>query len=150
MESFRAGQAGSSRAVVLPQSKEALLKSYNARLKDDVRSMLENFEEILKLARRESHIQISKTTQCEQDALEMQVRAANMVRAGESLMKLVADLKQYLILNDFHSVNEAITNNSQLFRATQIECDKKLMKLRDEMAMDLYDLEEEYYTSIFK
>ncbi|KAL7743574.1 hypothetical protein ACLKA6_013379 [Drosophila palustris] len=80
----------------------------------------------------------------------MQVRAANMVRAGESLMKLVADLKQYLILNDFHSVNEAITNNSQLFRATQIECDKKLMKLRDEMAMDLYDLEEEYYTSIFK
>ncbi|XP_017965361.1 mediator of RNA polymerase II transcription subunit 22 isoform X1 [Drosophila navojoa] len=106
--------------------------------------------EILKLARRESHIQISKITQCEQDALEMQVRAANMVRAGESLMKLVADLKQYLILNDFHSVNEAITNNSQLFRGKQIECDKKLMKLRDEMAMDLYDLEEEYYTSIFK
>ncbi|XP_017965362.1 mediator of RNA polymerase II transcription subunit 22 isoform X2 [Drosophila navojoa] len=138
------------RTTILPQSKEALLKSYNARLKEDVRSMLENFEEILKLARRESHIQISKITQCEQDALEMQVRAANMVRAGESLMKLVADLKQYLILNDFHSVNEAITNNSQLFRGKQIECDKKLMKLRDEMAMDLYDLEEEYYTSIFK
>ncbi|XP_017852669.1 mediator of RNA polymerase II transcription subunit 22 [Drosophila busckii] len=142
--------ASTSRSAILPQSKEALLKSYNARLKDDVRSMLENFEEILKLARRESHSQISKTTQCEQDALEMQVRSANMVRAGESLMKLVADLKQYLILNDFHSVNEAITSNSQLFRTTQIECDKKLMKLRDEMAMDLYDLEEEYYTSIFK
>ena len=28
----------------LPQSKEALLKSYQTRLKDDVRSMLENFE----------------------------------------------------------------------------------------------------------
>ncbi|XP_017138920.1 mediator of RNA polymerase II transcription subunit 22 [Drosophila miranda] len=142
--------ASGSRIPTLPQSKEALLKSYNARLKEDVRSMLENFEETLKLARRESHSQISRTTQCEQDSLEMQIRASNMVRAGESLMKLVADLKQYLILNDFHSVNEAITNNSQLFRATQIECDKKLMKLRDEMAMDLYDLEEEYYTSIFK
>lgn len=91
--------ASTSRTTILPQSKEALLKSYNARLKDDVRSMLENFEgkivlcllpktllsvvysarlEILKLARRESHSQISKTTQCEQDALEMQVRAANM------------------------------------------------------------------------
>ncbi|XP_022219222.1 mediator of RNA polymerase II transcription subunit 22 [Drosophila obscura] len=142
--------ASGSRITTLPQSKEALLKSYNARLKEDVRSMLENFEETLKLARRDSHSQISRTTQCEQDALEMQIRVSNMVRAGESLMKLVADLKQYLILNDFHSVNEAITNNSQLFRATQIECDKKLMKLRDEMAMDLYDLEEEYYTSIFK
>lgn len=28
----------------LPQSKEALLKSYNSRLKDDVKSMLENYE----------------------------------------------------------------------------------------------------------
>lgn len=28
----------------LPQSKEALLKSYTIRLKDDIKSMLENFE----------------------------------------------------------------------------------------------------------
>lgn len=28
----------------LPQNKEALLKSYRTRLKDDVKSMLENFE----------------------------------------------------------------------------------------------------------
>ena len=28
----------------LPQNKEALLKSYTTRLKDDVKSMLENFE----------------------------------------------------------------------------------------------------------
>lgn len=72
------------------------------------------------------------------------------MRAGESLIKLVTDIKKYLILNDFHSVNDAITSNSQLFRATQRDCDKKLMKLRDEMSLDLYDLEEEYYTSIFK
>lgn len=28
----------------LPQSKEALLKSYQSKLKEDVKSMLENFE----------------------------------------------------------------------------------------------------------
>ncbi|CAD7087476.1 unnamed protein product [Hermetia illucens] len=134
----------------LPQSKEALLKSYNTRLKDDVKSMLDNFEEIVKLAKGEGDSQLSKITQCEQDTYEMQVRAANIVRAGESLMKLVSDIKQYLILNDFHSVNEAITANSQLFRSTQVDCDKKLTTLRDEMALDLYDLEEEYYTSIYK
>lgn len=33
-----------SQARSLPQSKEALLKSYTSRLKDDVKSMLENFE----------------------------------------------------------------------------------------------------------
>lgn len=84
--------------------------------------------------------------QCEQDAYEMQVRAANIVRAGESLMKLVSDIKQFLVLNDFHSVNDAITNSSQLYRSTQQDRDMKLMNLRDEMAVDLFDLEQEYYS----
>ncbi|XP_022192167.1 mediator of RNA polymerase II transcription subunit 22 [Nilaparvata lugens] len=133
-----------------PQSKEALLKSYTTRLKDDVRSMLENFEEIVKLARGDADTQLSRLAQSEQDTYEMHVRAANIVRAGESLMKLVSDIKQYLILNDFPSVNETIAQNSKLFRQKQTECDQKLMSLRDDMAADLYDLEEEYYTSIYK
>lgn len=90
--------------------------------------------------------QLSKLTQCEQDAYEMQVRAANIVRAGESLLKLVHDMKHFLVLNDFHSVNDAISSSSGLYRATQQDRDHKLMNLRDEMAVDLYDLELEYYT----
>jgi len=39
---FRCDTMATQRA--LPQSKEALLKSYTTRLKDDVKSMLENFE----------------------------------------------------------------------------------------------------------
>lgn len=89
-------------------------------------------------------------TQCEQDTYEMHVRAANIVRAGESLMKLVADIKQYLILNDFPSVNEAIAHNCKIFRQKQAEADQKLMSLRDDMAAELYDLEEEYYMSLYK
>jgi mediator of RNA polymerase II transcription subunit 22 len=72
------------------------------------------------------------------------------VRAGEALIKLVADIKQSLILNDFPSVNDAIVQNSHLFKQKQMECDRKLMTLRDDMAADLYDLEEEYYSSSFK
>ena len=65
-------------------------------------------------------------------------------------MKLVSDVKQYLILNDFPSVNEAITQNSELFKTKSIEADLKLMTLRDEMAADLFELEEDYYSSIYK
>ena len=43
-----------------------------------------------------------------------------MVRAGESLMKLVSDLKIYLILNDFPNVNEAISSNSNMFKEMQV------------------------------
>ncbi|XP_027021290.1 mediator of RNA polymerase II transcription subunit 22 isoform X2 [Tachysurus vachellii] len=135
---------------VLSQSKETLLQNYNKRLKDDIRSILDNFTEIIKTAKVEDETQVSRATQAEQDHYEMHVRAANIVRAGESLMKLVSDLKQFLILNDFPSVNEAISLRNQQLRALQEECDKKLISLRDEIAVDLYELEEEYYSSRYK
>ncbi|XP_041049737.1 mediator of RNA polymerase II transcription subunit 22 isoform X1 [Carcharodon carcharias] len=138
-----------SQQRTLPQSKELLLQSYNKRLKDDIKSILDNFTEIIKSARVEDETQVSRATQCEQDHYEMHVRAANIVRAGESLMKLVSDLKQFLILNDFPSVNEAINQRKQQLRNLQEECDKKLITLRDEIAVDLYELEEEYYSSSY-
>ncbi|KAM9518722.1 mediator of RNA polymerase II transcription subunit 22 isoform 1-T1 [Salvelinus alpinus] len=133
----------------LPQSKESLLQNYNKRLKDDIRSILDNLTEIIKTAKVEDETQVSRATQAEQDHYEMHVRAANIVRAGESLMKLVSDLKQFLILNDFPSVNEAISLQNQQLRSLQEECDKKLTSLRDEIAIDLYELEEEYYSSSY-
>ena len=85
-----------------------------------MKSMADNFSEIVKLCRVEEENQVSRATQAEEDALEMQVRASNMVRAGESLMKLVSDLKIYLILNDFPNVNEAISSNSSMFKEMQV------------------------------
>ncbi|XP_034452008.1 mediator of RNA polymerase II transcription subunit 22 isoform X1 [Hippoglossus hippoglossus] len=134
---------------VLSQSKETLLQNYNKRLKDDISSILDNFTEIIKTAKIEDETQVARATQAEQDHYEMHVRAANIVRAGESLMKLVSDLKQFLILNDFPSVNDAISLQNQHLRSLQEECDKKLTSLRDEIAIDLYELEEEYYSSSY-
>ena len=65
-------------------------------------------------------------------------------------MKLISDIKQYLILNDFPSVNDAIAHNSKRFLALQEGIDSKLIALRDDIATDLYELEEEYYSSVNK
>ena len=40
-----------SQQRILPQSKEALLKSYQKRLKDDIKSMVDNYTEIMKLGK---------------------------------------------------------------------------------------------------
>ena len=70
---------------------DALLKSYRRRLKDDVRSMADNFSEVswcagllvllswltvqvVKLCRVEEEGQVGRACQAEEDALEMQVR----------------------------------------------------------------------------
>merc|ERR1711944_203326 len=115
--------------------------------------MVANFTEIIKLcqiSKSEEECQVSRSTLCEEEAFEMQVRAANMVRAGESLMKLISDLKQFLILNDFPTVNETIAANSKMFLEVQENCDRKLTTIRDELASDLFDLEDEYYSSSYK
>lgn len=40
-----------SQAKALPQSKDVLLKQYQKRLKDDIRSMVDNYMEIIKSAK---------------------------------------------------------------------------------------------------
>ena len=104
----------------------------------------------MKLCKVEEENQITRATQCEEDAFEMQVRASNMVRAGESLMKLISDLKQFLILNDFPTVNDTIAENSKMFLEVQENCDGKLTTIRDELATDLFELEDEFYSSTSK
>ena len=44
-------------------SKDALLKSYRKRLKDDVHSMADNFNEIIKLCKVDDEAQVNKATQ---------------------------------------------------------------------------------------
>ena len=69
-----------SKAVsTVPASKDALLKGYRKRLKEDIGAMIANFMEIIKLYRVEDENQVSRATQSEEDAFEMHVRAANMV-----------------------------------------------------------------------
>ncbi|XP_041481462.1 mediator of RNA polymerase II transcription subunit 22-like [Lytechinus variegatus] len=143
-----AGQQQPQRA--LTQSKDTQLKSYKRRLKDDVSSILDNFTEILKLAKVEDETQVARQSQGEQDQTEMQVRAANIVRAGESLISLVADIKQFLILNDFPLANENIEKRARFLSNVQNNVDSKIMQLRDELSNDLYEIEEEYYSSKYK
>lgn len=72
------------------------------------------------------------------------------VRAGESLQKLVADIKQFLILNDFPAANEYIDDRTRFLQSHQKEVDNRLANLRDEVSVDLYEIEEEYYASKYK
>ena len=58
-------------------------------------------------------------------------------------MKLISDIKQYLILNDFPSVNEAIAANSKMFLGlqTSADCRYTLLELKDVYMMEIMDKE---------
>ncbi|XP_020613412.1 mediator of RNA polymerase II transcription subunit 22-like [Orbicella faveolata] len=72
------------------------------------------------------------------------------VRAGESLMKLVSDMKEFLILNDFPSVNASISERSNTFQEMTNQTDQQLLNLKQELALNLFELEQSYYSSSYR
>ena len=130
-------------------SQDLQLKSYQKRLKDDVKSLIDNFEQVLRLVKVENESSLTGA-RMQEIAYEMRIRAGNMTRASESIMKLIWDIKQYLIINDFPLINETITNEAKIALEKEKHIDLKLMTLRDEISNELYDLEDEYYNSLVK
>ena len=128
---------------------EAQLKSYQKRLKDDITSILENLSRIVCLVKCESDTGLT-LARTQADCYEMCCRAANICRAAESLQKLIWDIKQFLIVNDFPLINESISKRVETNLLNVSEIDLKLVNLRHEIANELYDLEDEYYNSLIK
>ena len=90
------------------------------------------------------------TSRLQSDCYEMCCRAANICRAAESLVKLIWDIKQFLIVNDFPLINESISKRVGQNVINANEIDSKLVNLKNEIALELYELEDEYYHSLIK
>lgn len=71
---------------------------------------------------------------------------------GDKKVKIFREIRWFTVLLKWRlsSVNEAIAHNSKMFLDLQEACDRKLTTLRDELATDLYELEDEYYSSSYK
>lgn len=128
-------------------SHELTLKDYQKQLKDHVKSIYENYTEILR-------------TKTEHLNFEVSVKSAEIIRSYESLMQLVAEIRTFLIINDLLNPDQPNTVEdmssgggpsqfgSQSRQQQQLvssdpskEIDDKLVRLRDEIAMFLYELE---------
>lgn len=65
-------------------------------------------------------------------------------------MKLIADIKEFLILNDYPAVNLSLQKRTQQLRTIEDQTKKKLWELREQVDCDLRLLENEYFSSKFK
>jgi len=135
-------------------SQETNLKSYQKQAKEDVRAMMDNFLEIVRLLRVEpdqkSPRHNSTATRMEEN-YQLTVRSSNIVRAAQSIQRLIFAIKQFVTINDFPLINEAISRKSKFMVETQVnEVDAKLINLRDQISDELRDLEEDFYSSPIK
>ena len=59
-------------------------------------------------------------------------------------------MKEFLILNDFPSVNISITERSKALQEVSNQTDQQLLVLKQELAVNLSDLEQAYYSSSYR
>lgn len=122
-------------------SHELTLKDYQKTLKDNIKLIYDNYIDLLR-------------TKTEHVNFEVQVKSAEIVRSYQSLMQLVAEIRTFLIINDLASINQSnqqqigTPSSSQHNMSSQsgsqnqtTASDEKLVRLRDEMSMFLYELE---------
>ena len=77
---------------------------------------------------------------------EIQIRGANILRAAESLMKLVSDLKEHLIIHDFYAINCEQDKFKLSVEETVNIIDRTICRLWSSMLRNLEKIEIEYYT----
>ena len=65
-------------------------------------------------------------------------------------MKLVSDIKEFLILNDFPSVNESITDRSKKLQEFDKQTRHILVAMKEDLSTAVHELEDSYYLSSFK
>ncbi|CBY15790.1 unnamed protein product, partial [Oikopleura dioica] len=137
-----------SRLSAARSNTQDTLNDYKKRMKEDIKSLKENFLRIVEAARYEERSQLSKTTASLYDTSQVQVRAAKIVLAGENLMKLIAELKTFLVIYDFPAINENLKKRSNALEEETKKIKSNLLTIREDLGDQLYPGEDEYYSTL--
>lgn len=122
------------------QRQRSLLQRADA----DITSLLDNFFHLLKAAR------INDLVRNAQEEFQMEVHAARVVQAADSLLKLVSELKQTAVFSDFNSLTEHIEQRVGKFEKQCEGTESLLSTVGEQAAVALKELESHYYLSLHK
>ncbi|GMJ02188.1 hypothetical protein like AT1G07950 [Hibiscus trionum] len=117
-------------------------KSMMQRVETDIANIVDNFTQLVNVARvNEPPVRNS------QETFMMEMRAARMVQAADSLLKLVSELKQTAIFSGFASLNDHVEQRTNEFNQQAEKTDRMLARIGEEAAASLKELECHYYSS---
>ncbi|XP_074571534.1 mediator of RNA polymerase II transcription subunit 22a-like [Curcuma longa] len=128
-------------AVAAAQKQKTLLQ----RVDTDVSNLVDNFSHLVNLARVND-----PPVRNSQEAFQMEIRAARMVQAAESLRNLVSELKQTAIFSGFGSLNDNVDRQVAEFNRLEEGTERLLEKVGEQAAANLKELEAHYYSSVLR
>uniref|UniRef100_A0A2P2NQT7 Mediator of RNA polymerase II transcription subunit 22a-like n=1 Tax=Rhizophora mucronata TaxID=61149 RepID=A0A2P2NQT7_RHIMU len=138
--SVGAGSGPTAAATAAAAQKQ---KNLMQRVETDIANIVDNFTHLVNVARvNETPVRNS------QEAFMMEMRAARMVQAADSLLKLVSELKQTAIFSGFASLNDHVDQRISEFNQLAEKTDRMLARVGEEAAGSVKELESHYYSSV--
>ncbi|PQM42050.1 trafficking protein particle complex subunit 5 [Prunus yedoensis var. nudiflora] len=128
-------------AAAAAQKQKALLQ----RVETDIANIVDNFSSLVNVSRVND-----PPVRNSQEAFMMEMRAARMVQAADSLLKLVSELKQTAIFSGFASLNDHVEQRIVEFNQQAEKTDQMLARIGEEAAASLKELESHYYSSALR
>ncbi|XP_073134860.1 mediator of RNA polymerase II transcription subunit 22a-like [Henckelia pumila] len=137
------GAAGPTAAAsaTATQKQKALLQ----RVDGDVGHLVDNFAYLVNVARvNDAPVHNS------QESFMMEMRAARIVQAADSLLKLVSELKQTSVFSGFASLNDHVDQRTDELNKLAENTNGMLAGIGEQAAASLKELESHYYSSIMR
>ncbi|KAI3446768.1 hypothetical protein Pfo_003433 [Paulownia fortunei] len=128
-------------AAAAAQKQKALLQ----RVDTDIGNLVDNFGFLVNVARVND-----PPVRNSQESFMMEMRAARMVQAADSLLKLVSELKQTAIFSGFASLNDHVDQRTDGFNKLAENTNGTLARIGEEAAASLKELESHYYSSTLR
>ncbi|PIN18754.1 Surfeit family protein 5 [Handroanthus impetiginosus] len=125
-------------AAAAAQKQKTLLQ----RVDTDIGNLVDNFGFLVNVARVND-----PPVRNSQESFMMEMRAARMVQAADSLLKLVSELKQTAVFSGFASLNDHVDQRTDEFNKLAENTNVILARIGEEAAANLKELESHYYSS---
>ncbi|KAI8338996.1 surfeit locus protein 5 subunit 22 of mediator complex-domain-containing protein [Chlamydoabsidia padenii] len=117
---------------------------YNKRIDDDISKLVDCYNDIVKIG----EINDKDKFKVSQEGYQVESQAAQIVRSSESLLILIKELKQFLLLNDTKTLTALTEQRSMALSTQTTEIKNVVQDLRKDVAAAIYDMESVYYRSL--
>jgi len=110
-------------------------------LDNEIRALSDNFNNLVDISKLSEKDRI----QVETERLQTEIYAANIIKAGQALIKLTTELKQSILIRDFQSMNETQEKRQEILEAMIGDINQQMAYLQQQLGHSLHRLENAYY-----
>jgi len=121
--------------------RQKLEEQYTKRLDDDVLKLVDSFADVIRVTEIENKDKFKIT----QEGYQIESQTAQIIRSAESLLGLITELKQILLLNDTKTLTQLSDSRTKDLKEPKTAIKSDMYKIKMELDAAIFDMENVLY-----